>query len=84
MLCLCTVVLFHQEDDDQKTDNLQNQTQEEDEKDQFSPVSVLDLPFEDDEREDGREEEVEDEDDYDLECSYALMQSMSNYSKILS
>ncbi|XP_074353558.1 uncharacterized protein LOC141692575 [Apium graveolens] len=67
-----------QEDDDQATDNLKNQTQEEDEKDQFSPVSVLDLPFEDDEQEDGRgeeeEEEVEDEDDYDLECSYALMQ----------
>lgn len=64
-----------QEDDDQATDNSQNQTQEEDEKDQCSPVSVLDLPFEDDEREDGRDEEGdEDEDDYDLECSYALMQ----------
>lgn len=65
-----------QEDDDyQATDKSQNQTPEEDEKDQCSPVSVLDLPFEDDEREDGREEEEdEDEDDYDLECSYALMQ----------
>lgn len=66
-----------QEDGDQATGNLQNQTQEEDEKDQCSPVSVLDLPFADDVREDGREdeeEEYEDEDDYDLECSYALMQ----------
>lgn len=66
-----------QEDDDQATDTSEKiNGQEEDEKDQFSPVSVLDLPFEDDEREDDREEEEEeDEDDYDLECSYALMQS---------
>ncbi|KAK2970577.1 hypothetical protein RJ640_030950 [Escallonia rubra] len=50
---------------------------EEEEKEQFSPVSVLDPPFEDDdeEREGGDEVEDEEEEDvYDLECSYAHMQ----------
>lgn len=43
---------------------------EEEEKEQCSPVSVLDPPFEDDDE--GRDDE--DEDVFDLECSYAIVQ----------
>ncbi|KAI8013053.1 hypothetical protein LOK49_LG05G00899 [Camellia lanceoleosa] len=47
--------------------------EEEEEREQCSPVSVLDPPFEDDE-DDGHEYEDEDEDSYDVECSYAIVQ----------
>ncbi|KAL0309574.1 UNVERIFIED_CONTAM: hypothetical protein Sradi_5899700 [Sesamum radiatum] len=40
-------------------------------KEQCSPVSVLDPPFEDD---DGHESRDTEEDDYDIECSYANVQ----------
>ncbi|KAL2502626.1 hypothetical protein Fot_36474 [Forsythia ovata] len=51
-----------------------NKVQEEvsEEKEQCSPVSVLDPPFEDEE--DEHESGDVDEDDYDLECSYANVQ----------
>lgn len=42
--------------------------EEEEEKEQFSPVSVLDPPFEDD-------DDCNEEGSYDLECSYAIVQS---------
>ncbi|CAI9762127.1 unnamed protein product [Fraxinus pennsylvanica] len=45
--------------------------EEEKDKDQFSPVSVLDPPFEED---DGQESADVDKDSYDLECSYANVQ----------
>ncbi|XP_059646740.1 uncharacterized protein LOC132293317 [Cornus florida] len=44
---------------------------EEEEKEQCSPVSVLDPPFEDDNKE---HEGGDEEDGYDLECSYAVIQ----------
>ncbi|KAM1609806.1 hypothetical protein ACFXTN_020288 [Malus domestica] len=45
---------------------------EEEEKEQCSPVSVLDPPFQDDdEGRDGDGEDDDDEDGCDLECSYA-------------
>lgn len=47
---------------------------EEEEKEQSSPVSVLDPPFEDDDE--GHFEDGEDEDDYNLERSFAIVQSM--------
>lgn len=52
--------------------------EEEEEKEQCSPVSVLDPPFEDDE--DGHENDDED-DGFDLDCSYAIVQSMSQNFK---
>ncbi|KAL0410064.1 UNVERIFIED_CONTAM: hypothetical protein Slati_3596100 [Sesamum latifolium] len=52
--------------------NLENlRGEEEEEKEQCSPVSVLDPPFEDD---DGHESRDAEEDDYDIECSYANVQ----------
>lgn len=58
-----------------------DKVEEEDEKEQCSPVSVLDTPFE--EEEDGHENGDEDEDeDSDLDCSYALVQS--TYDKLIS
>lgn len=48
--------------------------EEEEEKEQCSPVSVLDPPFEYDD--DGHENDDEDG-RFDLECSYANVQSMS-------
>lgn len=46
---------------------------EEEEKEQSSPVSVLDPPFEDDDE--GHYKDGEDEDDYNLERSFAIVQS---------
>ena len=46
---------------------------EEEEKEQCSPVSVLDPPFKDD---DDRHVDDDDENDgFDLECSYAIVES---------
>ncbi|KAL5545913.1 hypothetical protein UlMin_005600 [Ulmus minor] len=63
----------HKQEDKENCDlkkELQEEEEEEEEKEQFSPVSVLDPPFDDDY--DGREE---DEDDgFDLESSYAIVQ----------
>ncbi|XLR27335.1 hypothetical protein S83_055235 [Arachis hypogaea] len=48
---------------------------EEEDKEQCSPVSVLDPPFEDDDEAHGNDEEDENEEHgFDLECSYAIMQ----------
>lgn len=58
-----------------------NIEQEDDEKEQFSPVSVLDPPFDDDgheceyKYEDEDEDEDEEDDDCGIECNYALVQS---------
>lgn len=49
-----------------------NQLAEDEEKEQSSPVSVLDPPF--DNEEEGRESG--EEEDYDVECSFAMVQSM--------
>lgn len=46
---------------------LESMVEEEEEKEQFSPVSVLDPPFEDD-------DDCNEEGSYDLECSYAIVQ----------
>lgn len=46
--------------------------EEEEEKEQCSPVSVLDPPFEDD---DDRHVDDDENDGFDLECSYAIVQS---------
>ncbi|CAK7343388.1 unnamed protein product [Dovyalis caffra] len=50
---------------------VQNEAEEEEDKEQCSPVSVLDPPFEDDD--DGHDDHRED-DGFDLECSYAIVQ----------
>lgn len=50
--------------------------EDEDEKEQFSPVSVLDPLFEDYDDDDCHEND-DDEGDFDMECSYANVQSMS-------
>lgn len=52
------------------SDNAQGE--EEEEKEQCSPVSVLDPPFDED---DGRESHDAEEDDFDMECSYENVQS---------
>lgn len=52
--------------------------EEAEEKEQCSPVSVLDPPFEDDdEGHENNEEGEEEEDGFDMENSYAIVQSMS-------
>ncbi|XP_049342729.1 uncharacterized protein LOC125807021 [Solanum verrucosum] len=53
-----------------------DQLEEEEDKEQCSPVSVLDPPFEEEDgHADGDEDEDEDEDeDSDLDCNYALVQ----------
>lgn len=61
---------FQQEKEGLK--NFQVEEEEED-KEQCSPVSVLDPPFEDDDEEHDEEDE---EHGFDMECSYAIMQSM--------
>ncbi|KHN18739.1 uncharacterized protein LOC114407173 [Glycine soja] len=51
--------------------------EEEEDKEQCSPVSVLDPPFEDDDEGHGNgdeEEEEEEEGGFDMECSYAIVQ----------
>lgn len=62
------------------------QGEEEEEKEQCSPVSVLDPPFDEDDEHESRDAEEddkededdgdEDDDDYDMECSYENVQSM--------
>ncbi|KAK7278628.1 hypothetical protein RJT34_23662 [Clitoria ternatea] len=47
--------------------------EEEEDKEQCSPVSVLDPPFDDDD-DDGHENDHDQEDGFDLECSYANVQ----------
>lgn len=72
------VALIQQEIKNQEAETLQKiQLEEDEEKDQCSPVSVLDPPFQDydDEERDGGDVEDDDDDSYDLECSYAIMQS---------
>ncbi|KAM1151961.1 hypothetical protein EV1_034279 [Malus domestica] len=54
--------------------------QEEEEKEQCSPISVLDPPFQDDyEGRDGDGEDDDDEDGCDLECSYANVQRTKHH-----
>lgn len=52
------------------SDNAQGE-EEEEEKEQCSPVSVLEPPFDED---DGRESHDAEEDDFDMECSYENVQ----------
>ncbi|XP_059306014.1 uncharacterized protein LOC132057432 isoform X1 [Lycium ferocissimum] len=68
--------VHHKEDKDKNYEGLANVEQEEDEKEQCSPVSVLDPPFDDDGHEGEYEYEDEDEEDDDCgsECNYALVQ----------
>ena len=47
--------------------------EEEEEKEQCSPVSVLDPPFQDDDY--GHVDDDDENDGFDLECSYAIVQS---------
>lgn len=54
---------------------------EEEEKEQSSPVSVLDPPFQDDEE--GRYEDGEDNDDYEMERSYAIVESKHDSIQLL-
>lgn len=68
----------HKNEDKENYEDLANIEQEEDEKEQCSPVSVLDPPFDDDGHECEYEYEYEDEDEEDddcgIECNYALVQ----------
>ncbi|KAL7096676.1 hypothetical protein ACP275_10G094100 [Erythranthe tilingii] len=57
----------HQENENYEARNLDKEDEEE-EKKQCSPVSILEPPFEDDLRE--TEDAEEEEDDYDLDCGY--------------
>ncbi|XP_022766103.1 uncharacterized protein LOC111310988 [Durio zibethinus] len=65
----------HQKEDEEnyEAESLKKLQVEEEEKEQCSPVSVLDTPFEDD---DGRHEDDDNDenDGFDLECSYAIVQ----------
>ncbi|KAL4031755.1 hypothetical protein IC575_010045 [Cucumis melo] len=63
--------LDHQANDVESLQKLPAEDEEE-EKEQSSPVSVLDPPFEDDDE--GNFEDGEDEDDYNLERSFAIVQ----------
>ncbi|VVA21898.1 PREDICTED: zinc-regulated 8 [Prunus dulcis] len=54
----------------------QVEEEEEEDKEQCSPVSVLDPPFQDDDE--GRDGDGDDEDGFDLECSYANVQRTKN------
>ncbi|XP_050380389.1 uncharacterized protein LOC126797728 [Argentina anserina] len=60
----------HRQEEKEGLKNFQVEEEEED-KEQCSPVSVLDPPFEDDDEEHDEEDE---EHGFDLECSYAIMQ----------
>ncbi|CAN4121410.1 unnamed protein product [Withania somnifera] len=62
----------HKKEDKETYEDLANMEQEEDEKEQSSPVSVLDPPFDDDGHE--CEYEYEEDDDCGTECNYALLQ----------
>ncbi|CAN4117234.1 unnamed protein product [Withania somnifera] len=67
----------HKNEDNENYEGLANIGQEDDEKEQCSPVSVLDPPFDDDdghECEYADEDEDEEDDDCGIECSYALVQ----------
>ncbi|GFP97569.1 hypothetical protein PHJA_001901000 [Phtheirospermum japonicum] len=64
----------NQENENYRTnnsDNVQGEEEEEQDKEQCSPVSVFDPPFEDDGRLSG---DADEDDDYDLECSYQNVQ----------
>ncbi|XAR69712.1 hypothetical protein NMG60_11001413 [Bertholletia excelsa] len=62
-----------QEKESCEVENVQNiHLEEDEEKEQCSPVSVLDPRFEDDE--DGNDEEGDEEEEYNIECSYAIVQ----------
>ncbi|KAA0063927.1 histone-lysine N-methyltransferase SETD1B-like isoform X2 [Cucumis melo var. makuwa] len=67
--------LDHQANDVESLQKLPAEDEEE-EKEQSSPVSILDPPFEDDDE--GNFEDGEDEDDYNLERSFAIVQSIHN------
>ncbi|PQP98004.1 uncharacterized protein Pyn_21667 [Prunus yedoensis var. nudiflora] len=54
----------------------QVEEEEEEDKEQCSPVSVLDPPFQDDDE--GRDGDGDDEEGFDLECSYANVQRTKN------
>jgi hypothetical protein len=58
--------------------------EDDEEKEQCSPVSVLDPPFQDyDDDDDDCHENDDEEGDFDLECSYANVQSMSLFYLVL-
>ncbi|PNX89654.1 hypothetical protein L195_g046635, partial [Trifolium pratense] len=64
-------------DQDKEVDGVNKfqSAKDEEEKEQCSPVSVLDPPFQDyDDDDDDCHENDDEEDDYDLECSYANVQ----------
>ncbi|KAM5559562.1 hypothetical protein ABKV19_020962 [Rosa sericea] len=65
-----TTPVRHKQEEKEGLKNFQVEEEEED-KEQCSPVSVLDPPFEDDDEEHDEEDE---EHGFDLECSYAIMQ----------
>ncbi|TKY62024.1 hypothetical protein E2542_SST11879 [Spatholobus suberectus] len=52
----------------------QTQEEEEEDKEQCSPVCVLDPPFEDDDEGHGNGDEEEEEGGFDLECSFEIVQ----------
>ncbi|KAK7337199.1 hypothetical protein VNO77_17761 [Canavalia gladiata] len=58
----------------EKMKEFQSGEEEEEDKEQCSPVCVLDPPFEDDEEGHGNDDEEEVENSFDLECSYAIVQ----------
>ncbi|KAK4348400.1 hypothetical protein RND71_031155 [Anisodus tanguticus] len=62
----------NEDNENYEATSLENIEQEEDEKEQCSPVSVLDPPFDDDGHEGGCE--YEEDDDCGIECNYALVQ----------
>lgn len=70
-------VCHRKKDDEHNEEGLQKiPVAEEPEQDQCSPVSVLDPPFEDDDEQNRDDEEDEDDEDrdFDVECSYAIVQ----------
>ncbi|KAK1404743.1 1,4-alpha-glucan-branching enzyme 2 [Heracleum sosnowskyi] len=68
-------VCHSKKDDEHDKESLQKiPVAEEAEQDQFSPVSVLDPPFEDDDEQHRGDEEDEEDSDFDVEGSYAIVQ----------
>ncbi|KAL9253707.1 hypothetical protein AKJ16_DCAP04980 [Drosera capensis] len=64
----------------ENTVKFQTEVEEEEEKEQNSPVSVLDPPCEDrDERDDDRDHAEENGYDYDHQCSYAFVQKLNPF-----
>ncbi|KAI3826121.1 hypothetical protein L1987_00164 [Smallanthus sonchifolius] len=65
---------FKQDKDCYEVEPQENNRQKDEEKEQCSPVSILDPLFDDGDEEEEREDGATEEDGYDIKCSYASVQ----------